>query len=295
MPFSTNIKKTSQPTITADVMFLHQRGAYNTLYWTFYFGSLTIGSVVAGVMAVHSSWRNFWWLNVAIHGAVLVLVIFLFPETKWHRADATKLSMQISTESKQEPVVITQHSSIEKALTTSDSLANTTASVGISEHDSYLHSGKPSKKQFRLWQLSPNPLHEFVQAFWIPWKIFAFPIVEFAAFVVSWGASIMLTVILTQSQNFAAPPYNFSSQTVGFTNFGFLVGAGIGLATNGPLSDWIATRLTKRNNGIREPEMRLPALIPFVIVMLISNFIMAFGYEYKWDWKVRNFFFQRHR
>lgn len=97
-------------------------------------------------------------------------------------------------------------------------------------------------------------------AFWTPWKLFAFPIVEFAAFVVSWSCSSFLTINLTQSQNFAAPPYNLDSQTVGFMNFAILIGAGIGLATAGPLSDWISARATKNNGGIREPEMRLPAM-----------------------------------
>src|SRR5450755_2722703 len=119
----------------------------------------------------------------------------------------------------------------------------------------------------------------------------AFPIVEFAAFVVSWSASSFLTINLTQAQNFAAPPYNFSSQAVGFTNFALLVGSLLGLATNGRLSDWIAARATRKNRGIREPEMRLPTLIPYVCIMLLGNFVVAFGYQHKWDWKVRNIIF----
>src|SRR6266498_411244 len=39
---NTNNNQTAQPTIIADVMFLHERGAYNTLYFTFYFGSLMV-------------------------------------------------------------------------------------------------------------------------------------------------------------------------------------------------------------------------------------------------------------
>jgi hypothetical protein len=45
-------------------------------------------------------------------------------------------------------------------------------------------------------------------------------------------------------------------------------------------------KATRKNRGIREPEMRLPAMIPYVIISIIGNFIVAFGYEYKWDWKV---------
>jgi len=96
--------------------------------------------------------------------------------------------------------------------------------------------------------------------------MFAFPIVEFASFVVSWSCSSFLTINLTQSQVLAAPPYNWSPLAVGQTNWAILVGASVGLATAGPFSDWVAAQMTKRNGGIREPEMRLLAMIPYVIV-----------------------------
>jgi hypothetical protein len=121
---------------------------------------------------------------------------------------------------------------------------------------------------------------------WLPWKLLAFPIVEFAAFVTSWSCSTFLVVNLTQSQVLAAPPYNMNPLSVGFTNFAVIVGALIGLVTAGPLSDWVSSRSTKRNNGIREPEMRLPAMIPYTIIMLLGNIIVAVGYDRKWPWEV---------
>ena len=43
--FVTNVSdKTIQPNVIADVMFLHERGTYQTLYFAFYFGSLTVCS-----------------------------------------------------------------------------------------------------------------------------------------------------------------------------------------------------------------------------------------------------------
>lgn len=60
----------------------------------------------------------------------------------------------------------------------------------------------------------------------------------------------------------------------------------IGLATAGPLSDWVSARATKRNGGIREPEMRLPAMIPYVIIMYLGNIIVSVGYQKHWPWEV---------
>jgi len=273
--------KTFQPQIIADTLFLHERGAYNTLYFTFYFAALMVGPIVAGAMALHVGWRNFWWLNVALFAAVLILLVFFFPETKWHRVHPSELarantSPQSDISETEKPIV--GHSSITQDIDDGDDTAP----------ESFLHNGRPSKTQFRLYQQASTPLQTLLQGFWIPWKLHLYPIVEFASFVVSWTASSFLVVNLTQSQAFAAPPYNWSSQSIGFTNFATLVGALIGLATNGALSDWISMRATKKNKGIREPEMRLPAMIPYVLISVLGNFIVAFGYQNSWDWKASN-------
>lgn len=161
---------------------------------------------------------------------------------------------------------------------------NTNTLQPIETHnDPYLGRGRPSKQQWKFFQpYSGNLIKEFL----LPWKLCLFPIVEFAAFVVSWSASSFLTINLTQSQVFAAPPYNFSSQSIGFFNFAILVGAFIGLFTAGPLSDFIAARLTARNRGIREPEMRLLTMIPYVLIAIIGNVVVAVGYQHTWNWKV---------
>lgn len=230
-------------------------------------------------MAEHIGWRSFFWLNVGILGLVLLLQIFLFPETKWHRVHPDEVAQE-----QQAPTPTTIESAPEKPVEITQQ-ENVNMENG-SERDPYLHKGSPSKKQFKLWQLNGNNIKTVLISFWTSWRLLSFPIVELAAFIVSWSASIFLTLNLTQSQAFAQPPYNFNSQTIGFFNFAILIGSFIGLATNGPFSDWVSMKATRKNRGIREPEMRLPAMIPYVIISIIGNFIVAFGYEYKWDWRV---------
>ena len=43
-------------------------------------------------------------------------------------------------------------------------------------------------------------------------------------------------------------------------------------------------RSTLKNGGVREPEMRLPAMIPYVLVMILGNIVTAVGYQYQWPW-----------
>jgi hypothetical protein len=243
-------------------------------------------------MALHVGWRSFWWFNVAAFVFIILAAVFAFPETKWHRAHPNEIhNTQASATSTAESA---SADGKEKEESPEDSPKKVETQLEVQSPpaeettmDPFLHKGQPSKRQFHIYQPDPHWVKSLFLAFWVPWRLLAFPIVEYAAFVVSWSASCFLTANLTQSQAFGAPPYNWSSQSIGFTNFASLVGAMIGLATNGPLSDWISMRATKKNRGIREPEMRLPTLIPYVIIGIIGNFIIAFGYQYHWDWRVR--------
>lgn len=292
--------ETIQPAVIADIFFLHDRGFWNTLYWVFYMGSLMVAPIISGSMAFHVGWRNFWWFNTALLAASILMVIFMFPETKWHRLHPKEVIHNLASQDlnggNQKAMMETSEGSDNgedrEKLGDSVEPAPTRATMpdlslqATAERDPNLGRGYPSKKQWGIYTPSANSFKTVLLDLWIPWKLFAFPIVEFSAFVVSWSCSSFLTLNLTQSQNFAAPPYGFNSQNIGFMNFAILIGAMIGLATAGPFSDWVSARATRKNHGIREPEMRLPAMIPYVLIMILGNFIVAFGYEKKWPWEV---------
>ncbi|KAK5175779.1 uncharacterized protein LTR77_000919 [Saxophila tyrrhenica] len=289
--------ETIQPAVIADIFFLHDRGFWNTLYWVFYMGSLMVGPIISGSMSLHVGWRNFWWFNTALLLASFLMVVFMFPETKWHRlhpdevlknlAEGKSVSPAGSQEKVPPPASDAKPTDmggeIEQSRT--QTTLNQLSHQATAERDPWLGKGTPSKQQWKLYQANAHPFKTILYDLWIPWKLFAFPIVEFSAFVVSWSCSSFLTINLTQSQNFAAPPYLLDSEKIGFMNFAILIGAAIGLATAGPLSDWVAARATRKNRGIREPEMRLPAMIPYVLLMILGNFVVAFGYEQKWPWE----------
>jgi MFS family permease len=182
-------------------------------------GSLMVGPIISGSMALHVGWRNFWWLNVAMAIFIELYIIFLFPETKWQRSRFDEVVHKQQLEGGTH--IADPEEKIE---------ANREAPLAREEtaqRDPHLGKGKPTKQQFLPFQPNAHPFKAIFYDLWIPWKLFAFPIVEFASFVVSWSCSSFLTLNLTQSQAFAAPPYNFSSQTIGFTNFAILVSEGI--------------------------------------------------------------------
>ncbi|KAF2689817.1 MFS general substrate transporter [Lentithecium fluviatile CBS 122367] len=293
--------ETIMPAVIADIFFLHDRGKWNTLYWVVYMGSLMVGPIVSGSMAEAVGWRSFWWLNTALLGTSFLMVVGLFPETRFNREDVdmagASLSAEVSETEKEEPTTIENTSTsaskpdsadrIQQVATASSALPNT-EDLTLEEtaaRDPYLGRGTPGRWQWAVFQPNAHPFKSILMDLWIPWKLFAFPIVEFASFVVSWSCSCFLTINLTQSQAFAAPPYNWKPMAIGFQNFAILVGALIGLFTAGPLSDYISARSTRRNHGIREPEMRLPAMIPYVVIMFLGNIIVAVGYAQHWPWE----------
>ncbi|KAK7423659.1 hypothetical protein QQX98_000849 [Neonectria punicea] len=275
--------ETLQPSIIADIFFLHDRGKWNTMYWVIYTGALIVAPIIAGAMADHSGWPSFWWLNAAMTAVSLLVIIFGFPETMFSRVEASEGQFpQPETCSKGFQV---QHQEGSLAEKTTEQSNGSEFNVNA-ERDPCLGKGTPSRRQWKAFQTTPSPFRSIMIDIWIPWKLFSFPIVLFASFVVSWSCSFILILNLTQTQVFSAPPYNLSSQSIGFTNFSLFVGALIGLATAGPLSDWVSARATARNNGIREPEMRLPAMIPYVLVMAFGHIITAIGYQRQWPWPV---------
>lgn len=223
-------------------------------------------------MAQHTGWRSFWWFNTGLLFLTFFLNLFFFPETRYSRTPPSDASQ--SAESK----------------TNNDEQSDKHAVVRYEEdrheedpQDPWLGRGKPSKKQFMLYSSYEGSI---IKEFCLPFYLFIFPIIEFAGFVVSFSASGFLIANLTQQQFFGAPPYNFSVQSVGFTSFALIAGGMIGLLSSGPLSDWVADYLTRRNNGIREPEMRLLALIPYTIVMILGCVIVAVGYDRQWPWQI---------
>jgi hypothetical protein len=243
--------------------------------------------IIAGSMTAHLGWRNFWWFYTAILGLSTLMVIFMFPETKWHRLHPDEIHQNALTSLESKPKVeitdkVDEHLQADaEAITVAPDPLTATETV----RDPWLGRGRPSKAQWGLYTPNPTPIKSILLDLWIPCKLFAFPVVQFASFVVSWSCSSFLTLNLTQSQAFAAPPFNWSSQTIGFTNFAIFAGAVIGLFSAGPFSDWVSAKATIKNGGVREPEMRLIAMIPYVLIMYLGNIVVSLGYEHSWPWE----------
>lgn len=204
--------------------------------------------------------------------------MFFLPETKWDRrgssVSSADMQAQSSGSSLKDDTKVTKTEQI-------DGVERAQQPFSPEERI----SGKPSKTQ--MLPVVGWKAHEPVlEAIILPFKLARFPIVLWGAIQFTLSASCYLMVNLIQSQALGAPPYSFSPAYVGYTNLAFFVGVCISLLTAGPLSDWVSQRATVRNNGVREPEMRLPALLPFAICTIIGSVILSLGFQYGWPWEV---------
>ncbi|KAF2744555.1 MFS general substrate transporter [Sporormia fimetaria CBS 119925] len=265
--------------VIADVFFLHERGLWTGVYFTGYFLGAFLGPVMSGSIAAHHGWQSFFWLETGLSAFAILLIAFTFPETKYHRASFPSPYTPNTSNPTSHPTTL--HST---PLDEEKPPIQPPQITALNPPPT-LGSGRPSKHQFTpLHRADPRWRTFIIRDTWTPLKLFFNPIILWAGLMLAGPADLVLFFNLTESVILSAPPYNFTPQQVGYTNFAFALGAVLGLATAGPYSDWIAARSTRRNNGIREAEMRLPALLPYMLITIISLIVGGLAYQYQYPW-----------
>lgn len=159
--------------------------------------------------------------------------------------------------------------------------------IEYSAPSNIIGTGRPTKNQFQLISRPDTRWKSLIfKDIIFSAKAFFFPIIIWAGITVGGYANLLLYWNITESSVLGAPPFNFSVSAVGYSNFAFMVGGFVGLVTGGTVSDWIAQRATVRNNGVREAEMRLPALIPYFFLTIIAVTIGGLAEKDSWSWPI---------
>ncbi|KAF1918262.1 major facilitator superfamily domain-containing protein [Ampelomyces quisqualis] len=263
----------------ADVFFLHERGLWTGVYFTGYFLGAFLGPVMAGNLGAHHGWKSFFWLETALSGFAIILIAITFPETKFRR-DIAGLEQTSAAQN----VEVSDGGNQERL---EKEMARTVACepYDIPEVTISLDKGRPSRAQFLPFRKPDTRWKMFVvRDTWTPIKVFFNPIILWAGLMLAGPADLVLFFNMTESPVLAAPPYLLKPDHVGYTNFAFVVGALIGLATAGPYSDWVAACATRKNGGVREAEMRLPALWFYMMITMLSLILGGLAYHRGWPW-----------
>ncbi|EAU30787.1 predicted protein [Aspergillus terreus NIH2624] len=99
------------------------------------------------------------------------------------------------------------------------------------------------------------------------WKLMLRPIALIILPSALWASLVMavtigfLIAMMSNVSSAFTSVYGFSTWQVGLCMLSIVIGGSIAVWMGGSLSDIVADRLTRRNGGIREPEMRLPVMV----------------------------------
>ncbi|KAJ7067245.1 MFS general substrate transporter [Mycena amicta] len=117
-----------------------------------------------------------------------------------------------------------------------------------------------------------------------PLYMFFTPIVLWGGLIYGMGITYLVLFAVSVSILFGSPPYNFTASQVGLTYMGPFIAAAIGTLIAGPTTNWCARVLSKRNNGIFEPEFKLLPVAVYAVfgIMGFVGFGITLGRGMPW-------------
>ncbi|KAK6839118.1 hypothetical protein PG987_004984 [Apiospora arundinis] len=250
-----------------DIFFLHERGK-RIGYYTFCLSIGTVAPLVSAHLLIEPwGWRLFFYVILAFALALFVLA-FLFVEESSYDRDA---HMPLTA-----PVEDASPSDSDKATTrVNDQVpAPTTQAAPLR---------KPFIKTLSL-KGRYDPEARFFGTMAMSFTYFLVPQVFWV--ITSFGIYIGLGAFAynyTFPIKIMAPPYNWPEESSGYIAFGALFGFLLAV----PLSfssDRLAAHLTRRNNGIREAEMRLGVMLPAMVIAPAGLILYGLTAEHNLHW-----------
>jgi hypothetical protein len=100
-----------------------------------------------------------------------------------------------------------------------------------------------------------------------PWPMIVYPATIYSYLTFSAMLAWYICIYATYASVFQLPPYSMSTGVSGLINLPASLGCFIGAYCGGGLTDKYVAYRARKNNGLFEPETRLPAMIlPFFLV-----------------------------
>lgn len=265
----------------ADLYFVHERGTFNGIYMFVVDIGNFIVLVPAGYITVNLGWR--WvYIIVAIIAAVqFVMTLFFFEETNYTPPECVIVSEELSEISIVE-CHSQQHVQFDKKRESEEAVT--------SKREVFIDPEiqmNPLTKRLALYTYYPGPWQEFVRKLFTPFlTLVSYPIVSFAAVQYGFMLAFLSMASTTVSNSFAMAPYNFSPAGIGNINISPFIGMIFGCIYGGWFNDKTIMWLSKRNNGIYEPEFRLYSLIFANFTMTIGMFMFGITIAKHTHWMV---------
>lgn len=263
---------------TTDVFFQHERASYLAFFiLALYFGS-DIGPVVTGYIVDTIGWRWSFYLQIIMFGVILIVELFYMEDTTFRREEEN-LETEILEQIRSRDTVAKEESQGQKVEGTVD--------VNEIDNDSVDDSiaVRSYWQRMRFIETEYTDIRSWLCIWYRPFFMITFPAILWGGLV--YGAQMMWLSLLatTQAEIYQYEPYLFTASATGLTNFGALVGSILGMFT-GRLVDWVTLYLTKKNNGIMEPEYRLYVMVLPLITNAAGLLAYGLGSVYAAPWPV---------
>lgn len=220
---------------------------------------------------------------------MLLLVFFFMPETAFHRSgvldidrgqtsgiSSTTEEHEIELKVTRDPITLVSKSS--SVLSLRPATPQDPNRVIGEQRQSYWKELMPYSG---YWDKSP-----FLRTLVRPFFMWGSPIVIWASFLFTAVISWLVLISFVLSQIFSAPPYSFTVAEVGASNLSSFVATIIGTLLAGPIVDGLVKYMSKKNQGIYEPEFRLPIMITFLVFTGVGFFAWGQSLANKDPWPI---------
>lgn len=293
--------------VIADLFFVHQRGRCLAVVHGGHLVMVLMAQICGGVIVERHSWRMLFFIATFFMAACIPISYFCFLEPQYARSVMAKRfglnhafgNGRTADSSKKEFMPLerdiasagsaTSDSSTVPLRQGSQGAASIKAiSEGQMEKRPEIHS---SDTDISVYEKTP-PFRTYRQrlalgsgrftqsSYWLvflrPVLLLLYPGVIFSAFVHGLGVTWIHAFGYVKLLIFSAPPYNLTTSQIGLTVLPAAVTSLIAHFISGYISDWLVTGLTRRNNGVYEPEFRLLLMIPQAIFSTAGFFV--YGY-----------------
>lgn len=259
--FSVTAYESVMLVTVGDLFFVHERGAYVAATNFMFAGLSSLVSVISGPIVDNLGWRYQFHIFLACVTLQTVLQFFLAPETTYRRD--SRYNIDTVTENILDELVVVQGKRSE-------------AEVAVAEHREVAAESK--KKTFwsalALWggtYSDENLFQLWIATFAVNLNVAVFYVALLQAFF----ASLLVALAISIAQLFGQPPYNLSPAGIGYLYLGPFIGALLGLVFFGFAQDPLAKYLSRKNNGVYEPEYRLTLT---ALSLPTGAGLFAFGY-----------------
>ncbi|PCD27009.1 hypothetical protein AU210_013427 [Fusarium oxysporum f. sp. radicis-cucumerinum] len=259
------------PTTITDTFFLHERGAMVSIYGLSVLSGNELGPLFSALIIQYLSMAWAFYIVAMFIGFNCLTMFFFMAETKYMNSRFST-SLEIVEQVQPDPRKICAEN-IEDIRRGSCNDSETQPSGP--QKDSYLKELLPFRKA--------DPEISLLKVFLRPFALVCYPTVLWAS--MTYGVSLGWNVIIgsTVAQLFGEQ-YGFDSQAQGLVFLSLFAGSIVGAWLCGSVSDSCANYLTRKNGGIREPEMRLPTMCMGTLLLLFGTLMAGLTYHYHSHW-----------